>query len=96
MGIGALRRHYDDEAIESTDVVLDRPSSGDKKALWVAYANQIGVDSTGSKDDIVERVLAHESAPDAAESDDLGEVDAQSVDIDEIVAQIVSGDGSDD
>ncbi len=36
--------------------LLARPAKSARIALWVDYANSLGVDSTGTKDQIIERV----------------------------------------
>ena len=36
--------------------VVERPALGAAKGKWVAYADSLGVDSSGTKDDIIERI----------------------------------------
>ncbi len=37
-------------------VTVERPALGTAKGKWVVYADSIGVDSTGTKDEIIERI----------------------------------------
>ena len=38
------------------EVSVERPALGTAKGKWVVYADSIGVDSTGTKDEIIERI----------------------------------------
>jgi hypothetical protein len=66
MGIATLRRRHGYPKIP----VAIRPDVDEVKAAWVEYADALGVDSSGTKKEIIARTKSE-----AAESDESAESD---------------------
>ena len=69
MGLGMMRRRH--HGAPAAPIAV-QPEKSDVKDAWIAYANALGVDSTGTKAEIIERTTASDDAQSAqsAESDE--------------------------